>query len=128
MSSFKCYCDDISFGNELTTDASPVGFYAAVKKTDGDVWYEMYKHTDFQKVVKENYNGTYRRETLDMCDRWMPEITEMVEASVVMDIMRYHMCDEVPDKEKATIVFNEEVALLKGFIEERVAYLSSEWE
>ena len=118
---------DKSLGSEFTSDTSPEGFFAAVRKFNGDVWYEMYKHNDFQNVVKEKYNMKYKEATLEVCDKWLTQMTEKIETSVVMDIMRYHMNDEKPDKERAYRLFDKEVKQLKDFTEKRIEFLDEEW-
>ena len=119
---------DKSLGSEHLLDSSPGGLYAAQDKTYADVWYALYSQKDFRKQVNSVYEGQMRTTALHVCQQWLPEMTDRIYKSAVMDALRWNTYGSIADVERITDLYYDEISLIQEFTQKRLEFLDKEWK
>jgi len=115
---------DKSFGSEYTYDQSTEGLFAALDKTQADIWYELYNQKDFNHILRDKYVEKLYPNTVEIYSKWIPKLGDELCKSAGMNLIR---CHSMQSKHDAENKYWDEVKKLSDFIEKRLFYLSKEW-
>lgn len=115
---------DMAFGH-YDQGFSPVEFYA-----NWHIWYgEVYDNPEFQRLLKEEYEEEFLPVLQELTDTKLSEWEDLLADSARMNFIRWNIEDIYSRNSiiRTGDSFEECVESLRTFIEERTAFLSSEW-
>ncbi|MFI3212706.1 MAG: CotH kinase family protein [Eubacteriales bacterium] len=105
--------------------SEPDTFFANVATKESAIWYGLYQQPEFLELVKEIYQEEYQP-YLDNVAETMQNMTDYIEKSLVMNMVRWNMYYELTDEEKEEAL-ETRVQKIIDFIEQRRVFLDSEW-
>jgi len=109
--------------------ASPTGLYAALPKSDSDLWYGLYQKENFQNNVKDLYWSQMRPIMLELGENWLPETQSKIHKSAIMNCIRWprNKTKVINTSDKASF-FNASCKALSDFMYDRLYFLDNEWK
>lgn len=109
----------------------PNGFYASedvyFEQADVNLMYLLCQHEDFQEKYKEIYFNQLRGVMLDLEENFILENASRVEASAVMNAIRWHDSDAGMNIEDNRALFVQKNEDVRNFIIERLHFLDNAW-
>lgn len=115
---------DMAFGH-YDQGFSSTEFYA-----NWHIWYgEVYENPEFQRLLKEEYEEEFLPVLQELTETTIPQWENLLADSARMNFIRWDI-EEIYSRNsilRTGDTFEECVESLKQFIEERTAFLSSEW-
>lgn len=93
-----------------------------------DFFYQLCNKSEFQEIYKEVYEKQLRTVALELVDGALDEKIEQIENSAVMDWIRWNRYSGATSREEILEVFYYKNNGLKGFLQERIDFLDSEWK
>lgn len=117
---------EVMSGGTQPEEMEPAGLYAMEDDGCFNVWYALYYRPEFQETFKKEYWDTFRKNALDGAKNRIPQMTEYIVKSELMDRMRWH--DETYDN-YANIEeeYKSAIENLQNFIVDRINFLDGEW-
>lgn len=108
------------------------GFYASkvfdYDERTLDFFYQLCQKSEFQNMFKEIYLDELRAATIEIVEGTLDEKIEQIENSAVMDWIRWNRYSGATSREEILEVFYYKNNGLKGFLQERIDFLDSEWK
>lgn len=104
----------------------PEGLYAAVEKRDGDIWYALYKQPYFRDNIASICDAWFEETVNEFVEIQIDANAERIMESAVMTSIRWDRFD-ADSPEEMRVMFAKENTILKEFLQERMAWLSEEW-
>lgn len=105
---------------------NPEGLYAAVEKRDGDIWYALYKQPYFRESIDSICDDWFEATVKEFVNVQIDVNTERIMESGIMNSIRWDRFD-ADTPEEMRILFAEENEGLREFLQERMVWLSNEW-
>jgi len=110
----------------------PYGFYASedvyYEQADVNLMYLLCQQDEFQAEYKKMYFEQLRDVMVDIGDNFIIDNVSHVEASAMMNAIRWDALEVGMDIEENRLAFREKNEAVKTFIEERLLFLDEAWE
>ncbi len=93
-----------------------------------NILYLLCQQKEFQDLYKEIYFNSMRGVLVNMAENSVKQTAETIEASAMMDAMRWDSLECGRDIEQNQTVFWEYIETIRLFVEHRIQFLDEEWK
>lgn len=127
---------DRTFGTDFLRDGidlkDPCTLYASenvyYEEADYPLLYLICQQEEFQDLYKDIYFREIRDDVVMIQKSFVDEHAERIEDSAMMDAIRWNTLVSTSDVEANRVEFQNRIAGIKDFMEQRIAFLDEEWQ